>query len=177
MKRSVQTIAMLCCAASTACGSVSKSAGPEPGTELYAVATDAVREVLISSPSHKIYAYRWTTDQPFQLMVASRDGASPEQCPGGAGFEQLLRAVATLPVVKESEKHFEDGAAWTGLWLRDTNLDPIEARIRIPEAAGEPVVIQYGNGSVWYVWKRRLFRRLNRDARTSADGSEPVNYP
>lgn len=146
MTRAVQTFALLCCVASTACRPVSKSAEPEPGTELYAVAMDAVSEVLISSPSHKIYAYRWTTDQPFQLMVASRDSASPEQCPGGAGFEQLLRAVATLPVVKESEKHFEDGAAWTGLWLRDTtNLDPIEARIRIPEAAGEPVVIQYGN--------------------------------
>jgi len=50
-----------------------------------------------------------------------------------------------MPVIKESGKHFEEGtAAWADVRLRDTtNLEPIEARIRIPEANGEPVVIQF----------------------------------
>src|ERR1700722_16949866 len=120
MKRVVQTVAMLYCAASSACRPQSKSVGPEPGTELYAVATDSVSEVLISSPSRKIYGYRWTTDRPFHLMVAASNAATDEQCSSGAGFDQLLRALATLPVVKVSEKHFDDGAAWADVRLRDT---------------------------------------------------------
>jgi hypothetical protein len=64
-----------------------------------------------------------------------------------AGFERLLQALATVPVVRQSEKRFEVGtSAWADVRLRDTtNLEPIEARIRIPETDGEPVVIQFGD--------------------------------
>lgn len=140
-----KVVAMLCCIASLACHTTPRSGSPEPGIELYAVATDSVREVLLSSAVHKIYAYRWAADRPFQLMIASKDTATAEQCLGGAGFDRLVQAVATTRVAKESEKRFEDGTpAWADVRLRDTtNLEPIEARIRIPEADSEPVVIQF----------------------------------
>jgi hypothetical protein len=144
MRAGFKAVAILCCVANLACHS-QKSGWPEPGMELYSVAADSVREVLLSSPARKVYAYRWATDRPFQLVIASRDSATAEQCSAGPGFERLLKALATLPVVKESEKHFDDGtAAWADVRLKDTtNLEPIEARIRIPEANSEPVVIQF----------------------------------
>lgn len=147
MKTRVTIVGLLCGALLWGCHSDPKSGKPEPGTELYAVAPESVREIVISLPLHKIYAYRWATDQPFQLVVASRAAAQAEQCSGGAGFQRLLQTLATMPIIKESEKHFEeDTEAWADVQLRDTTqLDPIAARIRIPQEKSEPVVIQFGD--------------------------------
>src|SRR4051812_40436360 len=113
MSRGVKAVAFLILGASLGCRSQSKSVWPEPGMDLYSVALNSVEEVLISSSGHKLYAFRWQTDRPFQLVIASRENESAEQCAGGAGLERLLQALATVPVIKESEKHFrETTAAW-----------------------------------------------------------------
>lgn len=143
MKRSVSAIAVLCFVSSLACRT--RSGGPEPGTELYAVSMDSVTEILVRSTSHKLYAYRWVAQQPFHLVIASDRAPTAEQCTGGPAFERLLQALVTVPVIGESKKDFKQGTtAWADVWLRDTtNLEPIEVRIRIPEANDEPVVIQF----------------------------------
>ena len=145
MKPLVTATLLMCIAMSSSCRSPEKSGTPEPGTELYAVAPDAITEVLISSQAHKIYAYRLNTDRPFQLVVASGEAPAAEQCSSGVGFARLLQAVASMPIVKKADKQFDErGADWTELRLRDTiSLEPIEARIRIPRTNGEPVVIQF----------------------------------
>lgn len=146
MKRRAEAAVILWCAASLACRPQPNSARPEPGAELYAVSVNSIREVLLSSSTRKIYAYRWASDLPYQLVIASREGVTAEQCSGGLGFERLLQILASVPVVEESERRFEEGTAgWVDVLLRDnTNLEPIQARIRIPEVNGEPVVVKFG---------------------------------
>lgn len=137
-------IVVLSCAAFLSCGPQNKSRRPEPGMDLYSVAPDSVREVLVSSSAVKIYAYRWTSNQPFELIVASRPKATADHCTSGKGFDALLQALATAPVIEELAKQFEDGSAWADVRLRDsTNLAPIEIRVRFPEAQGEPVAVLF----------------------------------
>jgi hypothetical protein len=117
---------------------------PEPGTELFAVLPDSVNEVLFSSSDRKLYAYRWTSGQPFQIMTSSRGLAVPEHCAGGVGFQQLLQAIARVKIVREVDKSFDTTTSdWADVELKDaTVLEPISMRIRVPRTTDEPVVIQ-----------------------------------
>src|ERR1017187_2153254 len=145
MTIATKALVVLFCAATIACGPKLNSGKPEPGLDVYSVLPDSVTEFLVSSPTHKLYAYRWAANGQFHLVFASKSAGAAEQCSAGAQFDQLLRALTTVTVVKESERRFEVGtASWADVRLRDTtSLEPIEARMRIPEASGEPVVLQF----------------------------------
>jgi hypothetical protein len=112
---------------------------------LFAIAPESVTELVFRSPARRLYAYRWTKDGPFQLVVAARESAAVEQCAAGPGFARWLRAVASVPVVKEVENRLDPAAAdWADIELRDaTSLEPIQLRIRVPSANSEPVVVQF----------------------------------
>jgi hypothetical protein len=120
---------------------------PEPGTDLYAVAPETIREVTFSSPDHKLYAYRWAAGDTFHVVIATRGTAAAEQCAAGEGFARWLSTVARMPITRELDGRVDSAAAeWADLRLRDaTQLEPIDVRLGVPIAAGGPTVIQYGD--------------------------------
>jgi hypothetical protein len=137
-------VLLLCCGAAwTSCSSGPRSSAPEAGTELYAVAPESVNEVLFTSGAVKLFAYRWKPEDPFHIFVSSRTGP-PQQCTGGGQFQEWLKAVSRLPVLRETDQRFEPGSPeWGDLRLRDnTQLEPIDVRLRLPSSDREPVVIQ-----------------------------------
>ena len=118
--------------------------GPEPGMELYAVAPDSVREVLLSSGDRKLYAFRWRAGEPFRLLVATRGDSVVQRCTAGPGFARWLAAVSRLPIRDSLPRARErDAGEWADLELRDASaLEPITARLRLPVAASDPVVVR-----------------------------------
>src|SRR5262249_61037637 len=56
------------------CGRSSREQLPEPGTDLYALAPSATMEVSFSTDQFKLFAFRWTNEGPFQLVIARRGG-------------------------------------------------------------------------------------------------------
>lgn len=138
---------LLCLAiAAAACDSAQEGGAPEPGTELYAISPDDVSEVVFTAPEHRLYAYRWSPTDTFQIIVATRGRTEVERCAAGAGFQRWLTAVARMPMERKLDRPFEPrGAEWTDLRLRDTSdLEPIDVRLRFPVANDEPVVLQSG---------------------------------
>jgi hypothetical protein len=129
-----------------ACGGRGADGSPEPGTELYAVAPETVREVVFSTPDRKLYAYRWAPSDSFQLIVATRGKAEVEHCAGGAGFTRWLAAASRMPVARKLDRRLDAASTeWADLQLRDASqLEPIDVHLHIPSAAGEPTVMQYG---------------------------------
>jgi hypothetical protein len=110
---------------------------------MFSVLPDSITDVLFSSADRRLYAYRWSQGKPFQIMTASRASVSPEHCMGGPGFEQFLRTISTIKIIRASEKPFDTSSSnWADIELKDTTvLDPITMRIRVPEISGEPVVV------------------------------------
>jgi hypothetical protein len=114
---------------------------PEPGTEFFAIAPDAVTEVVYSSGSHKLYAYRWRSGEPFQILVARR-GAPPEQCTAGEGFGRWLRALARVQVQRElTPKIDEARGEWAEVRIRDdSRVGPADLTLHVPAATGAVVL-------------------------------------
>lgn len=129
-----------------ACGERGGGGAPEPGTELYAVAPETVREVVFSTPDHKLYAYRWAPSDSFQLVIATRGKAEVEHCVAGAGFTPWLAAASRMPVARKLDRRLDAASTkWADLQLRDASqLEPIDVHLHLPSAAGEPTVVQYG---------------------------------
>ncbi|HYU09953.1 MAG TPA: hypothetical protein VEK77_11300 [Gemmatimonadales bacterium] len=128
------------------CRSEQEGRAPEPGTELYAIGPADVSEVVLTALDHKLYAYRWSPADPFQIVVATRGRTEIERCVAGDGFQRWLTAVARMPIQHELDSPFDPrGAEWMDLRLRDTTaLEPIDVRLRVPSASDEPVVLQSG---------------------------------
>ena len=118
--------------------------GPEPGMELYAVAPDSVREVLLSSGDRKLYAFRWRAAEPFRLIVATRGDSVVQRCTAGPGFTRWLAAVSRLPIRDSLPRARDlDAGEWADLELRDASvLEPITARLRLPVGPSDPVVVR-----------------------------------
>lgn len=129
-----------------ACDDARDERKPEPGMELYAVAPETVREVIISSPGYKLYAYRWTPDDAFHVLIATRGRSEVEQCTAGEGFSRWLVAASRMPIAKKLDRRVDSASEeWADLQLRDSSqLDPLDLRLHIPSAPGEPAVIQFG---------------------------------
>lgn len=119
---------------------------PEPGTELYAVAPETVREVEFRTPDRKLYAYRWAPEDTFHIVVATRGSAEAEQCTAGEGFTRWLAAVSRMPIGKKLDRQVDSATGeWTDLQLRDASqLEPIAVHLHIPSAPGAPAVLQFG---------------------------------
>ena len=131
----------LCLGTLATCGG--KPPAPEVGVDLYAVPPENVTEILLSSPTKKVYAYRWGQGSPFQVWTASSNSADAEQCKGGEGLRRWLEAISTVRLVREVDPPWDRSAPnWSDILIRDaTNLEPIQVRVRIPASDGEPVVI------------------------------------
>lgn len=146
MQRKTQAyIILLCCSMNPACRADRRGRdGPEPGTEFFAIAPETVTEVLYSSSERKLYAYRWTSTEPFHVAVGQR-GARPEQCMGGEGFMRWLRALARVPVTRELKPALDmTKGEWANVQLWDTRpLEPNGLTLRVPTATGEPVVLVF----------------------------------
>jgi hypothetical protein len=141
-----KVIATALLATASACSRGGGESEPEPGTELYAVAPETVREVVFSAPDRKLYAYRWAPSDSFRLVIASRGSADVEHCTAGEGFTRWLAAASRMPVVKKLDDKLDAASTdWTDLQLRDASqLEPIDVHLHLPSAAGQSTVIQYG---------------------------------
>ena len=96
----------------------------------------------MTSASHRLYAYRWSTDQTFNLLVAKRGAETAQQCRAGAGFDRFLASVSRLEVVKEIPSLAPPDAEWAELRIVDTtSLEPVDAKIHIPPQRGAPVIV------------------------------------
>jgi len=130
-----------------ACSSRPSHTSPEPGTELFAILPENITEVRISSSDYKVYAFRWQLGQPFEVVTSSRKGRNTEHCTGGAAFDDLLKSLSTVKILRAADKPFDAGSNdWADVDLRDaTVLEPISMRVRVPRSAGETVVVQVEN--------------------------------
>lgn len=132
------------CLLTVACRSTGATSGqPEPGTQYYAMAPENIREVVFSSSERKLYGYRWSASEPFNIYTGGR-GANPEHCTSGDGFTRWLNAVATIPV--QSVANDTVAGEWTEVQLRDaTTLEPNNATLLIPASQTDPVLMRFGD--------------------------------
>jgi len=117
-----------------------------PGTDLYAVSPDDVLELKISTPERKLYAFRWSPQDRFELLVARR-GAPVEQCVAGGSFMRLLKAVSQLRVVAEVQRAGVEPrrTPLTMLEISDrTALEPITMAFRLTNEAQRQIVVDVG---------------------------------
>jgi hypothetical protein len=136
-------VVIACCAlAASSCGRVAESV-PSPGADLYAVSPDGVLEVTLTSATERLYAFRWTPEEAFQI-VSARRGQEIERCRAGDGFGRLLAAVSSLRVTAElpAPAGGTEGE-WARLYIADTSgVEPIVVAIRIPPRVELPVLVE-----------------------------------
>ena len=132
---------------------------PEPGTQYYAMAPENIREVVFSSSERKLYAYRWSASEPFNIYTGAR-GKNPEHCASGDGFTRWLNAVATIPVKVVANNPV--AGEWTEVQLRDaTTLEPNKATLLIPASQTDPVLMRFGDRQYVVEVNAAEFRSMN----------------
>lgn len=146
---------------------------PQPGTALYAVATENILELTLTSADRRVYAFRWALDEPFQILSV-RPGADAERCRAGEGFARVLAAVSRLDIVAEEAGRLDqDDRNWARLSIADSSgLDPVTTRLRIP-SGDEPVLVLVADRQFSVGAKPDTLRLLTVGCQGLGEGSKP----
>lgn len=120
---------------------------PEPGADFYALSPENILEVLFSSATYKLYAFRWDLGGGFEVVTATRTG-KVEHCTAGEGFARWLTVAAHMTVEKKLPIPIEDKQGWDDLQIRDdSELEPIIVRVYLPLIdQKEPVLLRDESG-------------------------------
>jgi len=125
--------------AAASCGQSGPST-PESGTIVAGVAAETVLELTLTSPASRLYAFRWTVDEPFQI-VTSKPMTEVETCRSGDAFARFLNAVSTLRS-RGAAPAITGTVEWARLHISDASgLPPVDALIGIPERISDPITI------------------------------------
>ena len=116
----------------------------EPGV-FYAMGSNLVTGVLVSTSDYKLYAYRWDTDQSFRIMVVRPRQNTIEGCKAGPAFTEWLGMVTTLVNGHKLERPVKgDPTGWTTLELITNNeFEGEETRLFLPHTPNEPIVAEF----------------------------------
>lgn len=148
---------LLGCAALIACDGYIE---PEVGELLYSMDPNTVREVLVSASDRRLFAYRKSAEDPFEIVVARVDRPQVERCIAGKDFTRFLAAASAIFIVKKSD-HLVDPVSpdWIVIELWDGGMWPgNETRLRPPTARDERTIMQWWlhdqyivemDGAVW----------------------------
>lgn len=118
---------------------------PEVGELLYSMDPNTVREVLVSASDRRLFAYRKSAEDPFEIVVAKPDPPRIERCISGEGFTRFLAAASAIFVVRKSD-HLVDPVSpdWVVIELWDGSAEPgNETRLRRPASRDEPTIMQW----------------------------------
>jgi hypothetical protein len=78
------------------------------GEPLTLIQADEVVQVVVSGANLKLFAYRQTVADPFEIVVVRSGGGPAERCRSGAGFTRLVEASSALPVIRQANTTVEE---------------------------------------------------------------------
>lgn len=133
-----------CCAAALGCSSRSPSRAGA-GSELYAVAPDSVTDIVFTSASRKVFAYRFQAGQPMVVVTADVKAAAPETCSGGPEFQRWFETLSQMRVASHVNKPVDAlDPGWATVMLRDaTVLEPVLVRVLVVGGPKPSVIAEY----------------------------------
>jgi hypothetical protein len=118
----------------------------EPETVVRSLDPKLVLQVVISGSDRKLFAYRQTPEDSFQIAFAMRQTRDAERCLSGQRFTRLLEEVTSLPVIGELRNTVDPAAEdWVVIELWDgSGRAGDETRLRPPSTGNERTILQVG---------------------------------
>lgn len=155
---------ILACAMLTACSAYDEAdlyQPLDPGS-YYEIDPDIVREILFSAADFKLFAYRWTSDENFHIVVLRPSKYEIEQCDAGERFRNWFDMITRMPIGRKLAKPVDlQFGNWATLELIDaTVLEGTESRLRLPDTPSESIVWQFGSDQYPVEWDSAAFARL-----------------
>lgn len=119
---------------------------PEVGQVLHWPDPQTIREVLVSTSTHRLLAVRDDPNEAFKIVVARRGRNGVEHCLAGPGFARFLEAASSVLVVKTIGAVVEtDTKDWVTVETWNAGTDPgWELRLRAPNQHDPRPVLQWG---------------------------------
>jgi hypothetical protein len=131
------------CAPLTAC--IDECTPVPVGEPLTLIKAEEVLQVVVSGAHLKLFAYRQTVADPFEIVVVRSGGGPAERCRSGDGFTRLVEASSSLPVVRQESITIEEvSPEWFIIELWDgSKQSGIEHRLRRPTSRGGNTLMQW----------------------------------
>jgi hypothetical protein len=104
-----------------------------------------VVQVVISGANLKLFAYRPSVDDPFDIVVVRSGGGPAEHCRSGPAFTRLVEASSSLPVIQQVATTVEEvSPEWFIIELWDgSKQSGIEQRLRRPTSRDGGTLMQW----------------------------------
>ena len=132
-----------------------------PG-QSFATADYIISEVLFTAADVKFYAYRWSSEQPFRIVVLRPGQDGVEECVAGEAFDRWFfqttemyhGAALEYPVAAKPE----DWAVFE-LIKYETPVEENDMRMLLPTRPGEPIIVEWAHipGQYPSEWDPELF--------------------
>jgi hypothetical protein len=131
------------CAPLTAC--IDECTPVPVGEPLTLIKAEEVLQVVVSGANLKLFAYRQTVADPFEIVVVRSGGGPAERCRSGAGFTRLVEASSALPVIRQANTTVEEvSPEWFIIELWDgSKRSGIEQRLRRPTSRDGGTLMQW----------------------------------
>jgi hypothetical protein len=115
------------------------------GEPLTLIKAKEVLQVVVSGAHLKLFAYRQSAGRPFEIVVVRSGGGPAEHCRSGPGFERLVEASSSLPVVRQVSVTVEEvSPEWFIIELWDgSKQSGIEQRLRRPTSRDGGTLVQW----------------------------------
>ena len=118
---------------------------PDLGEALQWSDPKTVREVLVSTSTQRLLAFRTDPGEAFEIVIARRDRDGLERCTAGPGFARFLESASSIFMVKKVEPVVEtDTQDWVTVETWDTSTNPgSELRLRAPNERDPRTIMQW----------------------------------
>jgi hypothetical protein len=115
------------------------------GERLTLIEAEEVLQVVVSGANLKLFAYRQTVVDPFDVVVVRSGGGPAEHCRSGPGFTRLVEASSALPVIRQAKTTVEEvSPEWLIIELWDgSKQSGIEQRLRRPTSRDGGTLMQW----------------------------------
>jgi hypothetical protein len=120
-----------------------------------------VLEVVVSTSEFKLFAYRQSPENSFQIVFATRQSRDAERCLSGPDFVRFLEGVTSLPVIDELRNPVDPvSQRWVVVELWDgSGKVGDETRLRRP-IDNERTVLQFGENQYYVDFDSVLWDRM-----------------
>jgi hypothetical protein len=115
------------------------------GEPLTLIEAEEVVQVVVSGANLKLFAYRPSGDDPFDIVVVRSGGGPAEHCRSGPAFTRLVEASSSPPVVRQVSITVEEvSPEWFIIELWDgSKQSGIEQRLRRPTSRDGSTLMQW----------------------------------
>jgi hypothetical protein len=139
-----------------------RSLGPILGWPLYGFTSDQLAVTFIAEDL-RLTAYRWTTEEPFTILVVTPGTAEIERCVAGEGFARWLGVLSDIRNGgKLNDLRDFSSPGWGSLTIGDEGWGGIQFLVHIPRTGDGPVIVEsdveyyavdYADSAVWsLIW-------------------------